>query len=183
MSSRLRLPGRFVLGIWVHARVHARPFAARFIPAIHVTHSPQNSQLGDNMNKLLAPALIATCLTFAHGPALAAGDAAKGKQDFKICNACHALEAGKNRVGPSLHGLFGRKAGTAEGYHYSTGMKEAGEKGLVWSEDTVFAYLADPHAFLKKYLNKSSVSNKMVNKFPKEEFRHDVIAYLKEATK
>ena len=135
------------------------------------------------MNKLVTPALLAACLTLACGPALAAGDAAKGKQDFKICNACHSLEAGKNRVGPSLHGLFGRKAGTAEGYHYSTGMKEAGEKGLVWNDETIFAYLADPHAFLKKYLNKSSVSNKMVNKFPKEEFRHDVIAYLKEATK
>jgi cytochrome c len=133
------------------------------------------------MTKLAIPALAAA-LTLAAGPVLADGDAAKGQQDFKVCNACHALEAGKNRVGPSLHGLFGRKAGSAEGYSYSKDMKEAGEKGLVWSEDTVFQYLADPAAFLRKYLNKTSVANKMVNKFPKKDFREDVIAYLKKAT-
>jgi cytochrome c len=142
-----------------------------------------NPQLGDIMNTLATPAAIAALLVLAAGPALAAGDAAKGQQDFKVCNACHTLEAGKNRVGPSLHGLFGRKAGTAEGYSYSKDMKAAGEKGLVWSEDTVFDYLADPAAFLRKYLNRTSVSNKMVNKFPKADFRHDVIAYLKDATK
>jgi cytochrome c len=134
------------------------------------------------MNKFATPALTAL-LTLASVPALADGDAARGQQDFKVCNACHTVEAGKNRVGPSLHGLFGRKAGTAEGYTYSKDMKEAGEKGLVWSEDTVFQYLADPGAFLRKYLNKASVANKMVNKFPKEDFRKDVIAYLKDATK
>ncbi|HVO15775.1 MAG TPA: c-type cytochrome [Alphaproteobacteria bacterium] len=134
------------------------------------------------MNKLAIPA-FAVVLTLAAGPVLADGDAAKGQQDFKICNACHTVESGKNRVGPSLHGLFGRKAGSAEGYSYSKDMKEAGEKGLVWGEDTVFQYLADPGAFLRKYLNKASVANKMVNKFPKEDFRKDVIAYLKEATK
>jgi cytochrome c len=135
------------------------------------------------MNKLATPVLAAALATLAAGPALADGDAAKGRHDFKVCNACHTLEAGKNRVGPSLHGLFGRKAGSVGGYSYSKDMKEAGEKGLVWSEDTVFQYLADPGAFLRKYLSKASVSNKMVNKFPKEDFRKDVIAYLKDATK
>jgi cytochrome c len=135
------------------------------------------------MTKLKTPSMIAAILTLVTAPAWADGDAAKGQQNFKVCSACHSVEAGKNRVGPSLHGVFGRTAGTAAGYSYSKDMKAAGEKGLVWSEESVFEYLADPAAFLRKYLAKASVSNKMVNKFPKEDFRKDVIAYLKEATK
>ena len=115
--------------------------------------------------------------------AAGAADIAAGKAVFQRCLICHTIKAGAgSKVGPDLHGIFGRKAGSAEGYSYSKDMKEAGEKGLVWSEDTVFQYLADPAAFLRKYLNKTSVANKMVNKFPKKDFREDVIAYLKKAT-
>jgi cytochrome c len=154
-----------------------------FIHAIHAIHSPFDAMTGDIMNKFATPLAAIAFLTLAAGPALADGDAAKGQQDFKVCGACHTVEAGKNRVGPSLHDLFGRKAGTAAGYSYSKDMKDAGEKGLVWGEDTIFEYLADPAAFLRKYLNRSSVTNKMVNKFAKKDFREDVIAYLKQATK
>jgi len=122
-------------------------------------------------------------LTFASGLAHADGDAAKGEKRFAQCKACHSLDAGKNKVGPSLHGLFGRQAGSAEGYKYSEDLAAAGEKGLKWDEEQVFAYLEDPSAFLKKYLGKDKVHNKMKNKFKKEDFREDVIAYLKEATK
>jgi cytochrome c len=125
------------------------------------------------------PAIAAVALA---GPALAQ-DADKGKAQFGQCRACHSLEKGKNGVGPSLHGLFGRTAGTVEKFTYSADMKAAGEKGLKWGEDTVFEYLADPGAFLKKYLAKDSVSNKMPNKFPDEALRKNVIAHLKEATK
>ena len=86
-------------------------------------------------------------------------------------------------MGPSLNGIFGRTAGTAEKYSYSADMKAAGEKGLKWDEESVFAYLADPGDFLKKYLKKDSVANKMPNKFPDEALRKNVIAYLKEAAK
>ena len=135
------------------------------------------------MIKLTNRAMLAAFMVLAGAPALADGDPAKGEKNFKVCSACHTLEAGKNRVGPSLHALFGRKAGTADGYSYSKDLKAAGEKGLVWTEESLFDYLADPGAFLRKYLEKPSVSNKMVNRFPKKDFRDDVIAYLEKATR
>ena len=129
--------------------------------------------------------VLAASASLAAIPALPAQaqDVEKGKSQFGQCRACHSLDAGKNGVGPSLHGLFGRTAGTVEKYSYSADMKLAGEKGLKWDEATVFEYLADPGAFLKKYLAKDSVSNKMPNKFPDEALRKNIIAYLKEATK
>jgi cytochrome c len=128
----------------------------------------------------LVLALVAA--SFAVAPA-SAQDAEKGKSQFGQCRACHSLEAGKNSVGPSLHGVFGRTAGTVEKFSYSADMKAAGEKGLKWDEASILEYLADPGAFLKKYLDKSSVSNKMPNKFPDETLRKNIIAYLKEAAK
>lgn len=132
------------------------------------------------MFRLASTALAALALSAA--PALAQ-DAEKGKSQFGQCRACHSLDKGRNGVGPSLHGVFGRTAGTAEKYSYSSAMKTAGEKGLKWDEASVFEYLADPAGFLKKYLKADSVSNKMPNKFPNEELRKNVIAYLKAAAK
>lgn len=131
------------------------------------------------MIRLAIAAVIASLLA---APALAQ-DAAKGKEQSAQCRACHSLEKGKNGVGPSLHGLFGRTAGTAEKYSYSADMKAAGAKGLKWDEASLLEYLKDPPAFLKKYLGKSSVAAKMPVKFPDEALRKNVIAYLKEATK
>jgi cytochrome c len=131
------------------------------------------------MNRLAA-SLVVFALSAA--PALAQ-DVEKGKSQFGQCRACHSLDAGKNGVGPSLKGVFGRTAGTGEKYSYSSDMKAAGAKGLKWDEASVFEYLADPGAFLKKYLAKDSVANKMPNKFPDEALRKNVIAYLKEAAK
>ena len=55
-------------------------------------------------------------------PASTAGDATKGQKIFKKCAARHSLDAGKRKVGPSLHGVIGRTAGTADGYRYSKAM-------------------------------------------------------------
>ena len=131
------------------------------------------------MFRLAVAAIAATAFAM---PALAQ-NAETGKSQFGQCRACHSLDKGKIGVGPSLNGVFGRTAGTAEKYSYSSDMKAAGEKGLKWDEANMFEYLADPAAFLKKYLNKDSVSNKMPNKFPNEDLRKNVIAYLKEAAK
>lgn len=101
------------------------------------------------------------------------GDAAAGATVFNKCKACHDAESDKNKVGPSLMGVVGRKAGTYEGFKYSKAMVEAGEKGLVWDEANLASYLKDPKGFIK--------GNKMA--FPglkKDEEVANVIAYLKE---
>ena len=113
------------------------------------------------------------------GSALAAGDAANGEKVFKKCKTCHALEPGKNKVGPSLAGIFGRKAAEIDGYKYSGDLVAAGEKGLVWDDATMDEYLTDPKAFLRAYLGDDSAKGKMKLKLSKEAQRADVIAYLR----
>ena len=121
------------------------------------------------MKKVLAiSTLMAAMLATA---AYAAGDATKGQQVFKQCALCHTNEAGKNKVGPSLFDVIGRKAGTAPGYSYSSSMKEFGESGHTWTPEQLDTYLQDPR--------KVVTGTKMI--FPglkKEDDRQNVIAYL-----
>lgn len=124
-------------------------------------------------SKILGLGIVfAFAFTLVSGVAMA-GDVKKGKKGFKKCKACHALVAGKNKVGPTLAGIFGRTSGTVEGFKYSPAMKDA---GIVWTEETMDAFLAKP----KKYIKGTKMA------FPgmkKEAKRKDLIAYLKEATK
>ena len=69
------------------------------------------------------------------------GDAKKGEVDFLTCKTCHAIEAGVNKIGPSLHGVVGRKAGIIPGFVYSTANKNS---GITWTEDKLFQYLENP---------------------------------------
>jgi cytochrome c len=73
-----------------------------------------------------------------------AQDASAGEQVFKKCLPCHAVgEGAKNKIGPELNGLDGRKAGTAPDYTYSAAMKSS---GIVWNEQTFAEYIKNPRA-------------------------------------
>jgi cytochrome c len=123
------------------------------------------------LNSLLT--MIAVLILATMGQVSAAGDPEVGAQAFRACAACHTLEPGVHRTGPSLAGVFGRKAGTAEGFHrYSEALKSA---DLVWREDTLSGFLTDPQAFLPG--NRMTFSG-----IPDAQARADVIAYLKDAT-
>lgn len=77
------------------------------------------------------------------------GDATAGAVVFKKCATCHIVDSDTNKVGPSLNKLFGRTAGTHPDFAYSSGMKTAGEGGLVWDETTLRDYLHNPKAKVK----------------------------------
>lgn len=120
------------------------------------------------MSRLWAVALAATLAVVGVSEARAAGDAEAGKKVFNKCAACHAVEPGKNKVGPSLFGVYGRKAGSDETYKYSDVMKNS---GLTWDAKTLDTYLAAPQDVVK--------GSKMTFaglKDPTE--RENVIAYL-----
>ena len=79
----------------------------------------------------------------------AAQDVAAGQRVFNQCRACHTIEAGgRNGVGPNLHGIVGRKAGTIEGFRYSANLKEKAAGGLAWDEETLRGYITNPKAVL-----------------------------------
>lgn len=99
-------------------------------------------------------------------------DPFNGRLVFAQCETCHGLTPEtKDKTGPTLAGLFGRKAGTVAGFAYSAAMRK---KGVVWSEATLDAYLANPSAYVP--------GTKMVFMgLRRKQDRADLIAYLKEA--
>jgi cytochrome c len=98
------------------------------------------------------------------------GNLDAGRREFAKCKSCHVIEAGAgNRVGPNLHGLFGRKAGALEGFQYSDAVKNA---GFVWDAGQLDSWLKDPKGFLP--------GNRMSFVGVKDEIkRRDLIAYIK----
>ncbi len=123
------------------------------------------------IHRLMALSLIATTAVFTS--TAFAGDAAKGKKVFNKCKACHTVKAGKNKVGPSLAGIVGKKAGTVKGYKKYKGLKGA---DWSWNEAELNGYLANPKKYLKGKTGKKSA---MVLKLKKKKDRDNVIAYLK----
>ncbi|MBS4045148.1 MAG: cytochrome c family protein [Alphaproteobacteria bacterium] len=96
----------------------------------------------------------------------------RGAELWGKCRACHTLEArGRNLVGPRLHGVFGKKAGSVPDYRYSEVMKNS---KVIWTEQTMDAYLAATQDFMP--------GNKMYGGLAIAQDRVDLIAWLKQAT-
>ena len=108
-------------------------------------------------------------------PALADGDATKGKAAFAKCGICHQIGPGAaTLVGPELNGIVGRKAASVADYPYSPGMKKLGEEGFVWTEPNIDKWITDPKAMIP--------DSPMALAFagvPDAGERADIIAYLK----
>lgn len=121
--------------------------------------------------------LISTSAAFAEG------DVAAGEKTFKKCKSCHAIvnpdgdvivKGGK--VGPNLYGVVGRTAGTYEGFKYGDSIVAAGAGGLVWTEEAIAEYVANPKAYLADVLDDAAAKSKMTFKLRKG--GEDVAAYL-----
>jgi cytochrome c len=89
--------------------------------------------------RVFAPALTAAIV--ASGVGHADGDAAKGRVLFSKCTICHSVEAGENKVGPSLAGIVGRTSASAPDFSYSEAMNKY---GVTWDAAALDAYLANP---------------------------------------
>jgi cytochrome c len=114
--------------------------------------------------RVLALAVLALA---AAAPA-AAADAARGQELYESrCGGCHSLDA--NRVGPAHRGVYGRKAGTAPNFSYSTAVKSS---TVVWQEKTLDAWLTNPQAVIP--------GQRMNFRVALPEDRADIIAYLRQ---
>jgi cytochrome c len=90
--------------------------------------------------------LVALLLTLTWSRAVLAQDVAAGEQSFKKCAVCHAVgEDAKNKIGPELNGLDGRKAASVQGYSYSDANKKS---GITWNDASFRDYIKDPKATL-----------------------------------
>jgi cytochrome c len=116
--------------------------------------------------------VLAAALLAAAGAARADGDAARGEKRFEDCAACHKLQVGANDVGPSLHGIFQRKAAELTDYRYSPALRRS---GIVWSPQTLDAFIADPQKLVPAnrmpYAGMTDAAE-----------RADLIAYLQKAS-
>jgi cytochrome c len=89
--------------------------------------------------------VFAVLLSFSMSGSGATADIEAGKTTFKKCALCHTAEAGKNKIGPSLFGIVGRKSASLKNYNYSDAMKNFNH---TWNPQTLNTYLTDPHAMV-----------------------------------
>lgn len=124
--------------------------------------------------KLMALAL-AGAVAFSSGSALAKADGAKLFK--KKCGACHSMEPGKHKLGPSLAGIVGHQAGTVEGFTKYKAMQGA---SFTWDEDMLDEWITDQKAFLKNHKDIVGGDKTAMNaKIKKEDEREAIIDFLK----
>jgi cytochrome c len=125
------------------------------------------------MNRARA-ALLALAKMALLSPAFAEGDASRGQQGFRACAPCHSLEVDRNMTGPSLAGLWGRKAGSLPSFErYSHALKSS---GIIWEDRSLDGWLADPQRMVPdNVMPFDGIKDAQV--------RADLMAFLKEATK
>ena len=96
------------------------------------------------------------------------GNAAAGKAAFAQCSTCHAVQAGVNKIGPSLHGIVGRKAGAEKGFSYSAANAAI---GITWTKENLYRFLEKPQSVVP--------NTKMIFAgIPDAQKRADIITYL-----
>ncbi len=104
------------------------------------------------------------------------GDAGRGQDVFKQCQNCHMVGAdARNRIGPHLNELFGRKAASVDGYRYSADMQRAGADGLTWTAEKLHAYIENPKALV-------TGTRMSFRGIADQAAREDLLAYLRSFT-
>jgi cytochrome c2 len=117
--------------------------------------------------------IAAATIMAAAGAARADGDPARGEKRFEDCVACHTTERGVNSVGPSLYGVFERKAGEVSDFRYSPALKRS---GITWTVQALDAFIADPQ--------KAVPANRMPYAgMPDAADRADLVAYLQKVSR
>jgi len=122
--------------------------------------------------RLLFRFAVASLCLLAFQPAQADSELERGAELFRKCAACHSINPGSHRTGPSLYNVVGRPAGHEDGYRYSKAMRTKAAEGFVWTEEELDAFLTKPQRYIR--LTKMSFPGL---KDPAD--RAAVIAYLK----
>ncbi|OFX08497.1 MAG: hypothetical protein A2516_01380 [Alphaproteobacteria bacterium RIFOXYD12_FULL_60_8] len=139
------------------------------------------------LGKIIGAGLVLLGMAYAI-PAFAAADCALppeaqlGEEVARDCKGCHVFDGEKpsRSTGPNLSRIYGAKAGTVDDFRrYSEGMKKTSEKDVVWDDDTLDAYIANPKGFLEKASGRPGVRHGMNFLMPDPDKRREVIAFLK----
>jgi len=125
------------------------------------------------MKHMLQLVSCAAALVAAAPAAAAEGDVARGEKVFGDCKGCHSLDRSAKSVGPSLYGIFDRKAGAGKDFNYSPAMRRS---GIVWTAETLDRFIDDP--------KRAVPNNRMIFPgIPNAQQRADLIAFMQKTFK